>query len=250
MESALLLTKFSLLKRRTGLTRDAFAHHWATVHVDVLVNQARHKHYNRRYVQNRFLDIDGFDDESFDGAAQMIPQSAEVLRHGFQEDPLYRQFVRPDELLFLDVQSCQVLYCEHHSIQTVVSGHAGLKAFVLVRRQAATSQIDFLKAWQERTQALVASESSLCGVVHHHVIQDAARGMADGVACLQPFDLVEELFFHDLSSLRRVAASAAFGEDFATHSALPPGQGSIIFAAQERLVYDDTDDANLRSVQS
>jgi hypothetical protein len=240
MERALLLTKFSLLKRRTDLTRDAFAHHWATVHVDVLVNKARHKHYNKRYVQNRFLLVDGFDDESIDGAAQMIPQSAEVLRYGFQEDPLYRQFVRPDELLFLDVPFCQVLYCERHSIQTVVLGHAGLKAFVLVRRQAATSRIDFLKTWQERAQALVTSESSLCGVVHHHVVQDAARGMADGVTCPQPFDLVEELFFHDLSSLRRVAASTDFGEGFAKYGALVPGQGSIILAAQEHLVYDDT----------
>lgn len=244
MERALHLTKFSLLKRRTGLTRDAFVQHWATVHVHVLVHQARHKHYNRRYVQNRFLEIDGFNDASFDGAAQMIPPSLEVLRHGFQEDPLYQQWVRPDELLFLDVPSCQVLYCERHPIQTVAPGQAGLKAFILVRRQAETSRIDFLKTWRERAQALVASESSLCGVVHHHVIQEAARGMADGVTCSQPFDLVEELFFHDLSTLRRVTASAAFGEGFARHGALPPGQGSLIFAAQEHLIYDDTDDAN------
>jgi len=238
------LTKFSLLKRRIGLTRDAFFHHWATVHIDVLVNQARHKHYNRRYVQNRFLDVNGFNDESFDGAAQMIPQSAEVLRHGFQEDLLYQRFVRPDELLFLDVPSCQILYCERHPIQTVAPGHAGLKAFVFVRRLPTTSRIDFLKKWQERTQALLASESSLCGVVHHHVLQDAARGMADGITCVEPFDLVEELFFHDLKTLRLAIEKATFGEGFSEAFALPHGQGSITFAAQEYLVYDETDDVN------
>jgi hypothetical protein len=243
-KAALQLTKFSLLKRRVGLTREAFVQHWTTVHANVLVNQAGHKHYNQRYVQNRFLDVEGFNDASFDGAAQMIPQSVQVLQHGFQEDPLYQQLVRPDELLFLDVPSCQVLYCERRPIQAVAPGQAGLKAFILVRRQAETSRTDFLKTWLERAQTLVLREPSLCGVVQHHVMQDAARGMADGVPCRQPFDLVEELFFHDLNTLRRVTASVTFGEDFASHGARPTGQGSLVFAAQEHLVYDDTDVTN------
>ena len=56
----------------------------------------------------------------------MIPQSVQVLQHGFQEDPLYQQLVRPDELLFLDVPSCQVLYCERRPIQAVAPGQAAV----------------------------------------------------------------------------------------------------------------------------
>lgn len=114
----------------------------------------------------------------------------------------------------------------------------------LTRCWPRSSRINFLETWLERAQTLVLREPSLCGVVQHHVMQDAARGMADGVPCRQPFDLVEELFFHDLNTLRRVTASATFGEDFASHGARPTGQGSLVFAAQEHLVYDDTDVTN------
>lgn len=114
----------------------------------------------------------------------------------------------------------------------------------LTRCWPRSSRINFLETWLERAQTLVLREPSLCGVVQHLVMQDAARGMADGVPCRQPFDLVEELFFHELNTLRRVTASATFGEDFARHGARPTGQGSLVFAAQEHLVYDDTDVTN------
>jgi len=238
--SAVTLTKFSLLRRRGGCTHEAFVRHWRTVHVDVLVNQAGHKRYNRSYVQNEFLTLPGFDDQRFDGAAQMVPQSPDVVQRGFQDDPLYQRYVRPDEQQFLDVAGCNVLYCESAAVDHVERAEAPVKALVLVRGLPGTSRSAFVEAWTRRAQALVAASDAngVLGMRQHWVMPGAARCMLDGSAWAEAPDAVDEMFFGSLDALARLCSSDAFTQGFGGALALAPGQGSHLFPAHAHLVYE------------
>ncbi|MDO9165691.1 MAG: EthD domain-containing protein [Rhodoferax sp.] len=234
------LTKFSLLKRRAGTTRAAFVGHWRTVHVDVLVNKARHKAYNKRYVQNEFLDLAGFEDQRFDGAAQMIPQSAQLVRQGFQNDPLYAKYVRPDEQLFLDVAGCVVLYCETSEVGSVGGCESPLKAMALVGRAPGTDPVEFNVAWKRRAQVLLdgARHSGMRAFRQHWVMQGAATRMLDGEVLQDAPTVVEEMFFDDVDVMSALCTSEAFIKGFDQCHALAPSHGSYLFAAREHLVYE------------
>lgn len=234
------LTKFSLLKRRIGTSRADFLRHWRTTHVDVLVNRARHKAYNRRYVQVEFLALPGLGDEAFDGTAQMVPQSPAIVQQGFQHDPLYAQHVRPDEELFLDVPGCAVVYCESDDLGAVDATGAALKALLLVQRESGTSPDCLRAGWRDRAHALLADAShGLRGIRQHRVLPGAATGMQGGAVLQDAPDLVEELFFDDLAALQAFCTSEAFAASFRQHGARALGQGSHVFAAQEHLIYAD-----------
>lgn len=234
------LTKFSFLKRRLGSTRAAFVRHWRSVHVDVLVNKARHKAYNKCYVQNEFLDLPGFEDQRFDGAAQMTPQSAQVVRQGFQNDPLYAQYVRPDEQLFLDVARCVVLYCESSEIGSVSGDESPLKVISTVCRAPGADSVEFNLAWKRRAQVLLdgATQSGVRAIQQHWVMPGAATSMLDGEVLLDAPAVVEEIFFDDVDAMLTLCASDAYIQGFNQSHALALGHGSHQFAAREHLVYE------------
>lgn len=239
-DHAASLTKFSLLQRRADITRAGFVQHWRTVHVDVLVNMAGHKTYNQSYVQNEFQTLPGIDDQRFDGAAQMVPRSPEVVQRGFQDDPLYKSHVRPDEQLFLNVAGCTVLYCETTTVGSAVPADASAKALVLVRCRPGENRSSFLEAWKHHAQQLVASSTvnGVLGMRQHWVVPGAARCMLDGSTWAEAPDVVDEMFFGSLDALAFFCRSDAFTEGFAKFHALAPGQGSHLFAARAHLVYD------------
>lgn len=211
-----MLTKFSLLKRRADLTPEQFGEHWRHTHVRVLVEQGGHREYNRCYVQNHVLP--GLDleigSDAFDGAAQMLPAHAGVLHSGFQEDPRYLRFVRPDEQRFLDVASCVVLYCESQPLLLNLRPGA-IKWLVLLMRPPGMARADFLQAWQAHREALLRAPTDtwrpLRGITWHEVLPDAARGMAAGERDRpdQAYDGVVELGFDSLADLQEALASAA-----------------------------------------
>ncbi len=235
------LTKFSLLKRRNGIDHAQFLAHWHTVHVDVLVNRGRHKHYNRSYIQNNFQSQSPQDELVFDGAAQMVPRSSQFVHNGFQQDPLYAQFVRPDEQLFLSPERCVVLYCQSAALGSIRTADGCQKIFCLVRRSALADADAFHQGWQARAQALLARHAAqgLSGICQHRVLPGAATNMGHGLAQEQPIDWVEELFFENGESLHSCLRSAWFQDAFGTHGAKPLGEGSHAFVAQERLVYEE-----------
>lgn len=235
------MTKFSLLKRRAGIDRSSFVEHWRNVHVDVLVNKAGHKAYNQFYVQNECLTLPGFDDERFDGLAQMVPRSPEVVLRGFQDDPLYKRYVRPDEELFLDVSGCEVLYCETHVIGEMVADGGLAKALVLVRREPSEERKIFSENWGRRARELAASGKSngVLGMRQHWVLPGGARRMLDGSTWAEAPDVVDEFFFDSLDALANFCFDEAFARSFERFHASAIGQGSHLFAARSHLVYDD-----------
>lgn len=238
------LTKFSLLKRRSDLTQTQFCDHWRHTHVQVLVEQGGHKTYNRRYVQNHFIHDSGLPggSEAFDGAAQMVPQSIDVLTHGFQEDPRYRQFVRPDEDRFLDVARCVVLYGDSHVLR---EGAGPYKLLTLLRRQPALTHAQFMQVWRERHGPLLQGQPDVWrlvqGYTQHEVLQDATRGMAQGERGdpAMAYDGVSELRFHSLDDLRAALAATGWRDLIRPDEATFVSDGSHAFVAREAFIYDD-----------
>lgn len=240
------LTKFSLLKRRADLSPEQFGEHWRHTHVRVLVEQGGHREYNLRYVQNHVLPGVGPDlaSDAFDGAAQMLPVSADVLRSGFQEDPRYLRFVRPDEERFLDVAACVVLYCESQPLLLNLRPGA-VKWLVLLMRPAGRTRADFLQAWQAHREALLRAPSDtwrpLRGITWHAVLPDAARGMAAGERDRpdQAYDGVVELGFDSLTDLQTALASAA-GRALLRFDLFDWVGRSIGLVVREEPIYDQT----------
>ncbi len=228
-----MLTKFSVLRRRADLTPDQFSRHWRTIHVHVLVTQAGHKTYNRRYVQNHFLagpDLPGLSTE-FDGAAQMLPPGDGVVTRGFQEDPLYARFVRPDEQLFLDVPACRVVYCDSQ-VRLADPQAGGVKLLEFTRRAPGQTHAQFMQAWAGPQADALRTLPGLRGLVLHEVRQEGLRGMGAGepVDPRTAWDGVLELRFAALDALRAALAAHPRPEDPLVMS----------FVAREDLIYDDT----------
>lgn len=232
------LTKFSLLKRRSDISHAQFLSHWHTVHVDVLVSKGRHKHYNRSYIQNDFQGLDPADEWLFDGAAQMVPRSSQFVNNGFQQDPLYAQFVRPDELLFLSPEKCVVLYCESQEIGNTLVSRGHRKLLCLVSRAAPANKEEWREGWQARARSLLTELQGPQGIRQHWVLPGSATNMGNGVDQVKTIDMVEELFFDREDQLVLFLRNERFLKSFQSHGVLPLGAGSHAFMAHEHLVYE------------
>ena len=235
------LTKFSLLKRRHDISHEQFLMHWHTVHVDVLVSRGRHRHYNLSYIQNDFQGQCPDDDLLFDGAAQMVPRSSQFVSNGFQQDPLYAQYVRPDEELFLTPGRCVVLYCQSSEFGQMPVSKDQRKILCLVRRSPGTHADEFSANWDVRARDLLSgpADRGLLGIRQHSVLPGSATNMGDGLAQGQPIELVEEFFFKSDDTLYAFLRSNLFMKSFHDHGAMNLNEGSHVFVAQERLVYED-----------
>ena len=91
----------------------------------------------------------------FDGAAQMLPPGDGVVTRGFQEDPLYARFVRPDEQLFLDVPACRVVYCDSQVLRADPQA-GGVKLLEFTRRAPGQTHAQFM---QEVIQPVIRPEA-------------------------------------------------------------------------------------------
>ena len=165
--------KFSLLKRRPDLDHAQFAAHWRGTHARVLV-EAGHADYNADYVQNLFGAAAGHDaDLLFDGAAQMRQKQADV-RAGFQEDPRYLAFVRPDEEQFMDVAASLVLFTQAETRKAGADSTVKLMVFAAWTAQADAAAV---RDWQGTVLAS-ASGVPVQSCTHYHVLAGGARGLA------------------------------------------------------------------------
>lgn len=174
----------------------------------------------------------------------MVPQSANVITSGFQEDPLYLKHVRPDEDRFLSVKDCVVLYCESHVVVRPPSS-ARYKLLSILKRKPGSTHEQFMAGWREREATLVQKLPHLWplvrGYVQHEVLPDATRGMASGERGdpAMAYDGVAEVFFDNLDDLRATVVSSEFRQLLSTADASLVGDDSHSFVAKEGLIYDD-----------
>jgi hypothetical protein len=233
-----MITKFSMLRRRADVTPAQFSDHWRNRHVRVLIEEGGHQRYNKRYLQDHFLHgVLDFCSTAFDGFAHLVPQSDSMVVSGFQEDPLYLKYVRPDENKFLDVASCAVLYCESRRVlDPAPSGR--FKFFCLSGHNPAQAREPFMEWWRERHPALVRQNPEFWhhvrGYYQHEVIPGATRGMAGGEKDIPEsrIDAVDEYYFDSLEALKM--AFAVHG----SRQSVNANDGSLSFVAREEFIYD------------
>lgn len=200
------LVKFSLLRRRAGIDRAAFARHWGTRHVEVLL-AAGHASYNVDYVQNRFVarpDL-GFADDAYDGAAQLVQPAGAAAGHGFQDDPRYLRDVRPDEDRFLDVDgSCAIFTRPRVISATRRPGRVKLMIFYAWRRGGPSDGAAAESGGPGTGRAADGTSS----VVRYDTVAGGIRTFTSRNRGARPiaFDGVLELAFEDLPSLERSLA--------------------------------------------
>lgn len=207
------IVKFSLLKRRPDLSPQAYLRHWHETHAEVLV-QAGHAEYNASYIQNHFEPLEPASTQEllFDGAAQMRQKSALNVSAGFQEDPRYLQYVRPDEEQFLEVSRSMVIFTRANRLKQAGGGPFKLMSFISFE-SGAPDAAESLDHWQvAQLRAYPALDQRVLACTHFHALAGATRGLVSpefGDSNRPPvrFDCVSELQFESVEVLREVASS-------------------------------------------
>ncbi len=115
------------LRRRAGLTTEAFQDYWRTQHAPLVAARAQTLGI-RRYVQSHTLfdprlsglaDLRGFTDAPFDGVAELWFDSAAVLYPNVDAPAAALQAGRDlleDEAKFIDLPNSPIFVVEEHEI--------------------------------------------------------------------------------------------------------------------------------------
>ena len=115
------------LRRRSGLTPEAFQHYWLTRHAPIVAERA-HRLGIRRYVQSHTLfdsrlgelaAVRGFIDEPFDGVAELWFDSVSVLYPSQTAPEASLQAARDllaDEAEFIDLVNSPIFVAQEHEI--------------------------------------------------------------------------------------------------------------------------------------
>jgi hypothetical protein len=237
------LVKFSLLKRRADIDREAFSRHWSTRHVEVLL-AAGHREYNLNYVQNHFFPLaDGrFADDRFDGVAQLVQRASDARTTGFQDDPRYLRDVRPDERRFLEVERSCALFTRPVP-RHVTSGPRPVKLMTFFRlRPDAARRDDGEPAGDALADAFAALRPLVSSHIDYFTVSGGSRPFTDageGSNLAQPLvDGVSEFAFESVDALESILRDSRF----ATVLRRPEWEedASPTFIARSTVVYDDS----------
>lgn len=235
------LVKFSLLKRRTGIDREAFSRHWSGRHVEVLL-AAGHRSYNADYVQNHFFarPDEGLADERFDGAAQLVQRTDDPRAAAFQDDPRYLRNVRPDELNFLDVERSCAIFTRAVELRVTASPRAfKLMTFYRLRSDVALARDGEpdVEAMLQRRRRAGPRWPLLASHVEYFTARGGGRPFSAGGSALPAFDGVSEIAFADAGALERALDDPELRSLLRDPNWMEDGACS--FLARAMLVYDD-----------
>lgn len=105
------MLKFTiLLRKRQGLSHEAFVHYHKTQHAPLFAALPEVQQYVRRYVQGHAqpLHLPGLPPPAYDGTTELWFDSAEDIGKVFGSER-YLATIRPDEAKFLDLAGCGFL---------------------------------------------------------------------------------------------------------------------------------------------
>jgi uncharacterized protein (TIGR02118 family) len=189
------------LKRKPGVSVEAFQRHWRTQHAEIVVRQAG----LRRYVQNHVLPTAYARGEPlFDGVAEAWFDDVDAMRR-LAPSAEYRA-VRADEPSFLDVPAMRVLLTDEVAIVDGAAPAGSLLLIAFLTRRPGISPEAFQRHWRETHGPLVARVPGVRRYVQSH-----ARLGGYSAGRTPPFDGVPFAWFDDSAALR----SADAGPDFA-----------------------------------
>jgi len=151
-----MINAFSLLKRKPGLTVDAFQEHWRTEHAELI----RLLPGVRRYVQSHPL-VEMYEDEEpvYDGVAELWGEDSQAFRDIAGSDAYAA--VQIDEEKFLDRAATELVLTEEHIIKDGTVAADGVKCINLFKRNSDMAVEDFQKHWREIVGPQIAALPSL-----------------------------------------------------------------------------------------
>jgi uncharacterized protein (TIGR02118 family) len=201
-----MIRKFIFLKRKAGLSTDAFREQWRGAHVSALTMRPEFWNDVIGYVQNHVLPAvpDMSPEPLWDGVVQVEfedsykPTSAEL-----RDDPRNKE-VGPDQQGLIDPDQLVQFFAEE---KVVVDGPArGVKILSLPRRRAGLSPAEFSRHYREVHGELVRRNEAFTRYanryVQHHAIADTVRATGGFI----PYDGISEFWFDSLED-----AKAAWG---------------------------------------
>lgn len=169
----------------SGLSREQSLRHYRDRHGPLVGSIAEFRRHVGGYVQNFALDGDGAPTSDMDGVSELWFDGWDTYDTAFAE-PLYLEYIRPDEQRFADFASLLVVFADDVRI---FGGDAAPshKLLRFLRRSDAVSAGEFQGAWENEYAAAVASDPIVrrlaTGYVQNRPLRrdDLAFAPSDGV---------------------------------------------------------------------
>ena len=221
-----MLKLVGFLKRRRGMTPEAFQAHWRERHAEL----GRKLPGLRRYVQNHTL-LSGYRDREpvWDGVVELWFDDLVAFRSAWASDEMAP--IREDEPGFLDLPACGGILAEEHVILDGEAPPDGVKLISFLTRRADLDVPAFQRYWRERHGPVAARIPGMRRYVQCHTRIDSYGADAQ-LTC----DGVPLAWFDSTDALRASAPSEAYArtrEDEAKF--LEPGQLSFVIAREREI---------------
>ena len=203
----------SLIKRRPGMSVEAFQSHWRTRHAPLVAALPG----LRRYVQSHTL-VSGYRNRepAADGLAELWFDDTSALR-ALHDTPELAA-VEADELNFIDAGKHVRLFVDEHVIKDGIAPPEGVKNIELVKRRPDLPIEAFQHHWREVHGPLGASIGPIRRYIQNHArltsYQDGRAPALDGLALT---------WFDDTAAMRtsattpEYAATRADEDNFVEH---------------------------------
>ncbi|TFE36485.1 EthD family reductase [Paraburkholderia dipogonis] len=198
------IQKFSLLKRRSDLTREQFNEHWHAVHGPLLASIASYWANNESYVQSYVLPMPaGIGTEAeFDGIAQTMQRPRQDMTIDFFDEPEYLALVRPDEQEFLSLADCTAIFARQKVVKD--GPRTGIKFMSFLRPASGFTHESFLEYWRNNHAPLVEDTKPFWNrirrYVQNHGMPERYRSLSPE-GRIAPYSGVAEIWFDSMEDL-------------------------------------------------
>jgi uncharacterized protein (TIGR02118 family) len=221
-----------LIKRKPGLSKQAFSRHWREIH-GPLAQRIPGFH---RYVQSHTLETQG-EDPPYDGVAEIWIADEGAGKEVFQTRE-YREGAFVDEPNFVELERVVRLRTKDHVVlagSPIRKEEQLIKRLSFTKRKPGRAREEFFRYWREVHGPLGARLPSLRRYVQSHVLPSAyAKGDP-------PFDGAAQLWFEDLSAMQRATESKEYREEVRPDGAKFTAPASIVtlVAEENRVIWSD-----------
>lgn len=196
-----MTTLIVCIKRKPGLSEEAFVRHWQEVHGPILRACTDFTRHLKSYTQHRLADRDSPVAKLFgvsgdyDGVAVLEFRDEAAMRQAFAE-PAYLADVQPDEANFVDLENCQSFVTTPHPVVAPVRDLFDL-----------TGKTAVVTGGAKGVGAMISRTLANAGVRVLIVARDGAENRAFAEALDKDGSCI--LLAHDLATSGGVADAAA-----------------------------------------
>jgi len=196
-----LVKAITYIKRKPGMSVEAFQEYWRTRHADVVVKMPG----IRGYVQSHARPSGYSKGElPYDGIAEMWFDDTPAMK-ALRTDPAYAA-VQADEANFIDRATMGLLITEEHVIKGGPIPAGAAKHVEFVTRKPGLGVDEFQRYWRTVHGPIAATIPTLARYVQSHTRRSAYEGGRRPPA----YDGVAITWFADTDAMRASAASAEY----------------------------------------